>query len=225
MSTAPISDGKYKDRWSIPGSAERNSIPINEAITPLSTRLSSEIKGRTPSILEIASGMGTQISTIAKSNPNIIFQPTETDLYLKSQIDSRVKEMGVEKNVRKTKILDLLEESDWKRLVVGSSSDSGSNSDGNESESSGSLKSLFDGVLICNLTHICPFEVTQSFFAHLDPRVEYQDDKNGAQTILNQNHGLIAIYGPFNERGGFTSEGNRKVSFAFCQTFIEDLNY
>jgi len=207
MSTPTLADGKYKDTWSLPGSADRNSTPIKDALSPLLQQLSISIKDRKPLILEVASGMGIQISEIAKSNPSIQFQPSDADIYLTSQIDSKVKGVGVE-NVKKARVLDLLDEENWGELALPTTDANETKLEDDEKEK---VESIFDGILCCNLTHICPFEVTKSLFAHLDPRVQYEN--NGGKTLLNQKVGFIAIYGAFNENGGFTGEGNRKVSF------------
>ncbi|SPO23343.1 uncharacterized protein UTRI_02021 [Ustilago trichophora] len=188
-------DAKYRTSWSLPGSAERNSQPIAEALSPLLSSISSTPTHR-PVILEVASGFGLQISAIASRYPHCQFQPSEADAYPRSQIDSCTADLP---NVGKAEALDLLDQNDWLTLVHNVSG---------ENDTVSAEEGLFDGVLACNLTHIAPWKVTESLFGHLDPRVGYVTQQ-GYRSLLSKN-GWIAIYGAFNENGKFTSEGNKR---------------
>lgn len=150
--------------------------------------------------MELASGFGKQLAHVSSANPSADFQPTEADAYLTAQIDQTCAESGLS-NVENAQVLDLLDERGWMNLaqkVAGRDS------------CTGEQGALFDGVFMANLLHISPFEVAKSIFAHLDPRVTYLTEK-GEKRLLDVRHGFIGIYGAFNERGTFTSEGNQKV--------------
>lgn len=200
---ASEADAKYRSSWSAPDSAERNSQPIAEALSPLlsSTSSSSSSSSRKPVILEVASGFGQQIHAIASRYPHFQFQPSEADAYPRSQIDALNATLP---NVSKAEPLDLLDQNDWLTLVHNTAGTSEApNSRASEEEG------LFAGVLACNLTHIAPWSVTQNLFAHLDPRIGWATQQ-GYCNLLSRKDGWIALYGAFNENGGFTSEGNEK---------------
>lgn len=194
MTDAAVSeaDGKYRSSWSQSGSAERNSQPIAEALASLLS--AGPDTSPKPAVLEVASGFGHQIHAIASRYPDFQFHPSEADGYLRSQIDERVSELP---NVFKAEALDLLDQNDWLTLAHNISGEASSSSD----------DGLFHGVIVCNLTHVAPWAVTESLFSHLDPRVGYVTQQ-GYRNLLSRQHGWIAIYGAFNENGTFTSPGN-----------------
>ncbi|CCF53261.1 hypothetical protein NDA11_000127 [Ustilago hordei] len=191
-------DAKYRISWSLPGSAERNSPAIAEALSPMLTSTSCTSSSRKPLVLEVASGFGHQMHAIACRHPSIQFHPSEADAYPRTRIDSTISSLP---NVAKAESLDLLSQNDWTTLVHNISSETSAPLPGED-------EGLFDGVIACNLTHIAPWSVTQSLFSHLDPRLGYATQQ-GYRNIL-QRDGWIAIYGAFNENGGYTSEGNQK---------------
>ncbi|KAJ9478096.1 hypothetical protein PHBOTO_001665 [Pseudozyma hubeiensis] len=186
-------NSKYRSSWSLPGSAERNAQPIAEALSTLLS--SSSSSNRKPIILEVASGFGHQVHALASTYPHCHFHPSEADDYPRSQIDSLTSSLP---NVGKAESLDLVSQNDWLTLVHNASGES------DRREQDG----LFDGVVACNLTHIVPWNVTESLFSHLDPRVGYVTQQ-GYRNLLSRD-GWIAIYGAFNEGGKFTSEGNER---------------
>lgn len=195
---------KYRLSWSHPGSAERNSNPIAEALSPfLSLDNDSPKSKRKPLILEVASGFGQQIHAIASRNPQCQFQPSEADAWPRSAIDSNNADLS---NVGKAECLDLLDQNDWLTLVHNVS---GEASRSEPSDNVDRDEGLFDGVIACNLTHVAPWRVTESLFSHLDPRVGYVTQQ-GYRNLLSKYDGWIAIYGAFNENGNYTSEGNKK---------------
>ncbi|KAN0064034.1 hypothetical protein ACQY0O_003640 [Thecaphora frezii] len=187
--STPPPDAKYPLSWSTAGSSSRNSGPIASALLPL---LPSSSHPR-PLILELSSGFGHQLSLLSSQAPHVHFQPTEADEYLCSQIDATC---ASQPNVRRAKLLDLASQQHWlgiaHALALENVADDG----------------LIDGVVVCNLTHVAPWSVTRSVFAHLDPRMAFGTQK-GQRSILKPS-GWVAIYGALNEQGQFTSEGNRK---------------
>ncbi|KAJ1028519.1 hypothetical protein NDA16_001685 [Ustilago loliicola] len=187
-------DAKYRTSWSRPGSAERNSLPIAEALSPL--LISTSTSSRKPVVLEVASGFGHQLYAVASRHPSIHFHPSEADTYPRTHIDSLTSNLP---NVAKAESLDLLSQNDWTTLVHNVSSET--------PIAAGNDEGLFDGVIACNLTHITPWSVTQSLFSHLDPRLGYATQQ-GYRNVLRRD-GWIAIYGAFNQNGKFTSEGNQ----------------
>lgn len=192
--TAEGESSKYRSSWSRPGSAERNSEPIAAALAPL---LSPSSSSRSLAILEIASGFGHQISAIADRYSDCQFHPSEASSHLRNQIDTATSSLP---NVSKAEQLDVLDQNDWLTLVHNLSGESSSP----RLEDEG----LFDGIVVCNFTHITPWNVTESLFSHIDPRVGYVT-QSGYRSLLNKHSGFIAIYGAFNENGTFTSEGNK----------------
>ncbi|EPQ28173.1 uncharacterized protein PFL1_04500 [Pseudozyma flocculosa PF-1] len=198
-------EGKYRSSWSVAGSAERNSGPIAETLAPLLPAPPAGSAGqheqrRRPLVLELSSGFGHQISTLASRATHVDFQPTEADAYLCSRIDSTC---SASPNVKRAQVLDVLEQQAWLGLMHAVPSLS-QESHGHDDDGDGA----FDAVVVCNLTHVAPWSVTESLFAHLDPRLTYLTE-SGQKPILRR-RGWIAIYGAFNEHGGFTSDGNRQ---------------
>ena len=201
MSTDPTpseaaAGAKYGNSWSRSGSAERNSQPIASALAPLLSTSSSA--SRAPVILEVASGFGHQISAIAQQYPRCRFQPSEADAYPRSQIDKLCSSLP---NVAKAEALDVLEQNDWTTLVH--------NISGEATPGASEDEGLFDGLIVCNFTHITPWKVTENLFRNLDPRLGYVTQQ-GYRSVLSRTRGWVAIYGAFNENGEYTSEGNRK---------------
>ncbi|PWY98431.1 hypothetical protein BCV70DRAFT_201745 [Testicularia cyperi] len=228
------SEAKYRSSWSLPGSAERNSEAIAQALASMlesaaigsGSREGKKGRKHRPTILEVASGFGHQICAVAASpeGSKCRFQPTEADRYLCDQIDARAASSSVSastiskgegdeqsqdksrsktSNVRKAELLDLLDQNDWLALAhnVSAELDLG--------DEDGEGCGIFDGVLVCNLTHVAPWSVTESLFSHLDPRLSYMTNQ-GTRSLLDPKTGWIAIYGAFNQHGRFTSEGNQK---------------
>lgn len=191
------SDAKYRSSWSLPGSAERNSQPIAEALSSLVSACSSDSLAHRPVILEVASGFGHQIHALASKHPQCHFCPSEADSYPRQQIDLRTAQLA---NVDKAESLDVLNQNDWLTLVHNVSGKQ-------ESMRAPEQDGLFDGVIACNLSHIAPWSVTESLFSHLDPRVGYVTQQ-GYRNLLRRDHGWIAIYGAFNENGEYTSQAN-----------------
>lgn len=184
--------------WSAPGSAERNAGPIAEALAPYLGSFSAP----KPVILEVASGFGRQICAVAASAPNCTLQPTEADKVLCGEIDKATSSVN---NILSAETLDVTDQGDWLALVHNvSSSLEKSATPGSET-----VDALFHGVLACNLTHIAPWNVTQNLFSHLDPRLTYITNR-GQASLLSPTEGWIALYGPFNENGTFTSPSNQK---------------
>jgi hypothetical protein len=60
----------------------------------------------------------------------------------------------------------------------------------------------FEVVLAFNVVHIVPWSTVETLFRAVKPG-------NG---VLSGETGRLVLYGAFNERGRFTSEGNEKVS-------------
>ncbi|PWN53673.1 hypothetical protein IE53DRAFT_125566 [Violaceomyces palustris] len=207
--TANLDQAKFRKSWSTSGSAERNSGPIAEAITPYLSQLassrSSRAGARKPLVLEIASGFGQQISKIAERNPEVELQPTEADDYLAEKIDEQCSSL---KNVRPAKLLEATSQGYWSAAIQ----DAAFAID--KASSDPSSKDVFDAILICNLTHVSPFDVTEAIFAQLDPRISHIT-MLGESRMLNQKDGFVAIYGAFKQKGSFTSEGDKKESSQF----------
>ncbi|CED84394.1 Protein of unknown function DUF938 [Phaffia rhodozyma] len=170
----------YPAQWSSEGSAERSKGPLLNALNGL---LRSSTSGP---ILEIASGFGIHVEHFASAHPTLEFQPTECDPYLVSEID---RDLQGTPNVRKAKLLDVLNRFDWKALKV------------NRSKDGLSGEVVFSGVVIENLLHVAPPECTTAIFQALSPA--------SPLSLLDKHQGWIAIYGAFVEDGQYLGENDR----------------
>ncbi|KAK0522423.1 hypothetical protein OC834_001360 [Tilletia horrida] len=207
---------RFPERQSLPGSAERNTPAIVDALVPRLAALPPLLPadGRVSvRVLELASGTGAHVAAIARAEAlksrNLSFQPTEADAFLCGKIKEAVtlqQQAGRSQGatVLEPRILDLTKDNDWAgvgraQLEV----------DGDERDQ---RTAAFDAVLAFNLLHITPFEVTHSIFAHLDPAsYRVQQASEEAVPLLDQTHGFIAFYGAFKEHeDDELSEGNAR---------------
>ncbi|KAE8259821.1 hypothetical protein A4X13_0g758 [Tilletia indica] len=196
-SSSSSSSSRFPERQSLPGSAERNTPAIVDALLPHLTHLADRKgKGTPVRVLELASGTGTHVAGFAKqaSIARVVFQPTEADEWMCAHILKTISSADGKDTILPPQILDLNETRDWDavRKAQDASDDSGS---------------IFDAVFAFNLLHITPFEVTHSIFQQLDPKLS----QGQSLPTLNQSHGFIAFYGAFKEHeNDELSEGNAK---------------
>ncbi|KAK0547680.1 hypothetical protein OC846_004768 [Tilletia horrida] len=132
---------RFPERQSLPGSVERNTDPIVEAVLPKLGELEGKIR-----VLELASGKGHHVAALAAHAPHATFQPTEADEWLCGRIAERTEDLP---NVLKPVVLDLTDSHNWDRLR-----ETNNHIDG----------PCFNAVLAFNLLHIAESEVTLSIF-------------------------------------------------------------
>ncbi|KAE8213133.1 hypothetical protein CF327_g3305 [Tilletia walkeri] len=197
-SSSSSSSSRFPERQSLPGSAERNTPAIVDALLPHLIHLAADRKGkRTPvRVLELASGTGTHVAAFAKqaSIAGVVFQPTEADEWMCAQILKKVSSADGKDTILPPLILDLNQTRDWDAVK-------------NAQDASDNSGFIFDAVFAFNLLHITPFEVTHSIFQQLDPKLS----QSQSLPTLDQSHGFIAFYGAFKEHeNDELSEGNAK---------------
>ncbi|KAJ1980832.1 hypothetical protein H4R33_005388 [Dimargaris cristalligena] len=129
-------------------------------------------------VLEVSSGTGQHVAYFASGCPSTIFQPSEFNRDLLPSIQAHIDHFRLS-NVRPPLFLDAANQTQWEPLAY----------------------HRYDLVLVTNLTHIAPWEVTLGLL-------------RGASTIL-RTHRYLCIYGPFKRDGEFTTESN--------ETFDRDL--
>jgi len=137
------------------GATERNKEAIWKTISKKFASLGANI-------LELGSGTGQHISYFAQQRDDLTWQPSDyLDNYFWA-IKERTKNM---KNVKEPAKIDLMKKS-WTKDATALIDGKG-----------------FDGIYLCNVCHIAPWEATISLVT-------------GASTVLREG-GLLCIYGPF----------------------------
>ena len=205
----------YPDRWSAPGSADRNKQPLwatfREFMLDMLAQTDDESNRKNSKanvkILEIASGHGQQITHIASELDNVLVSSDEDDRHLRSaeyaftpsEVDEHIREIlskQVEgnslKKVHLTSPLELnLDGPSWHTKL----------------SEDGDANHVPHVVLAFNLVHIAPWNVAESLFTGTAALFSTSRDGEG-DTVLTR---VLVLYGAFNENGCFTSEGNQKV--------------
>ena len=212
---------KYADRWSAPGSQDRNSPAIWEALRALlvddlgllqeqvqSRRGEEGLDSDLVTILEIASGTGQQICFAVEQLHVLIgdrrcrrvrLQPTEADGVLVNSINQRAQQLLEKRTSVELLTAEQLEiEScqDWERIH-------------NKLE-------RIAVVFACNLTHIAPWQTTVDLFEQAAQTLRHnQKTTSDLATERSVMPTVFALYGAFAENGDLGGEGNRKVSETF----------
>ena len=161
------------------GAALRNRIPILLALQKYFGTRTSEA-AQTGYGLDISAGTGAHLEVLAPAFPSLQWTPTE---YITTQTDRSA--------------LDIL---DANLTGIFSNIQRAVRLDASQPfpkwpPSIHSLAGEVHLILSCNVVHITPWSVAIGLF-------------HGVSQLLNSN-GVFAIYGPFAERGVFSSSGNR----------------
>lgn len=120
------------------------------------------------------------VKHLAEANPEVTFQPTECDPHLVGRVS---KACAAVHNIAPGLVLNALSPDDWA---------------GVRSHLAGST---VNGVVMQNILHIAPADVTTAIFQQLSPSAE--------TPLLNPTTGWISIYGPFIDEGQFGSEADK----------------
>lgn len=189
-----MSEYKFPERRSQPGSAKRNSKPIAETLCPILIDWFETLVQESINILEIGSGEGEQLAAISEEiqklhqknslRKSISIQPTEVDVQGCQGVDERCKGFNnneVKLTIHPCHILDIDQDTDWNMLRT----------------------TTFDVILLINIVHIVPISTVQNAFKQF---------KGDQSSLLHPINSKIVLYGAFDEERKTRSEGNEKVS-------------
>lgn len=129
--------------FATPGSSSRTRRPIAEAVRDY-VNTKGLLGG---SILELASGFGDHIESLAQELPYFQFQPTEAQ----SECLKCLLELCKVSNIQPARKLNVLDEDDWKNLSM-----------------------QYTGLICINMIHLCPWEGTRILFEQAASKLDCQ---------------------------------------------------